>query len=100
MVPVNDWDASEQPVVDVLEAWKMYKYKDLNNFDKGHTMIARQLGQNISQTIGLVGCSQYAVVCTYQKWYKERQLVDHCQGYGCPRLTNAHGKWMLPSGLI
>ena len=61
--------------VDVLEAGKMGKRKDLRDFDKGQILMARRLGQSISKIAGLVGCPRYAVVSTYQKWSKERQPV-------------------------
>lgn len=44
--------------VDVLEAGEMGKRKDLS--DK--IVMARQRGESISKTTGLVRCSQYAVV--------------------------------------
>ena len=49
--------ASEQSVleVDVLEAGKTGKRKDLSNFHKGQIVIAKRLGQRISKT-GLVLC--------------------------------------------
>lgn len=31
-------------IVDMLEAGKMIKHKDLSNFDKGQVVMARQLG--------------------------------------------------------
>ena len=51
--------ASEQSVleVDVLEAGKMDKRKDLRDFDKGHFGMASRLGKSISKTVGVVGCS-------------------------------------------
>lgn len=41
---------SEQSVleVDVLKARNTGKYKDVSDFDKGHIVIARPLGQSIS----------------------------------------------------
>ena len=62
--------------VDVLEAVKMFKRKDLSNFDKGQIVIARQLGQSLSKTTALVGCSWSAVVSTYQKWSKEGKALN------------------------
>ncbi len=46
----------------MLEAEKMGKRKDLSEFDKGQIVMARRLGQSISKTAALVGCSQSAVV--------------------------------------
>ncbi|KAM3919510.1 acidic leucine-rich nuclear phosphoprotein 32 family member E isoform 1-T1 [Leptodactylus fuscus] len=56
---------------------KMGKRKDLSdltNFDKGQIVMAMRLGESISKTAGLVGCSRYAVVSTYQSWSEEGQL--------------------------
>ncbi|KAK3567713.1 hypothetical protein QTP86_022674, partial [Hemibagrus guttatus] len=47
--------------VDVLEAGKMDKCKDLSEFDKGQIVMARRLDQSISKTAALVGCSRSAV---------------------------------------
>ncbi|ROL46548.1 hypothetical protein DPX16_21732 [Anabarilius grahami] len=46
----------------------MGKRKDLSEFDKGQIVMARRLGQSISKTSALVGCSRSAVVSIYQKW--------------------------------
>lgn len=67
----------------------MGKSKDLSDFDKGQIVMARRLGQSISQTAGLVGCSRCAVVSTYKKWTKEGQPVNRRQGHGRPRLIDA-----------
>uniref|UniRef100_A0A3Q1K3H4 Uncharacterized protein n=1 Tax=Anabas testudineus TaxID=64144 RepID=A0A3Q1K3H4_ANATE len=67
----------------------MGKSKDLSDFDKGQIVMARRLGQSISQTAGLVGCSRCAVVSTYKKWIKEGQPVNRRQGHGRPRLIDA-----------
>ena len=53
--------------VDVLEAGKMGKCKDLSEFHKGQSVKARQLGQSISKTAVLVGCSWSAVVRSGQR---------------------------------
>ena len=73
----------------------MGKRKDLSDFDKGQIVMARRLGQSISKTAGLVGCSWYAVVSTYQKWSKEGQPVNRRQGHGRPRLIDARGERRL-----
>ncbi|KAM9476718.1 uncharacterized protein Hap1MRO34_009737 isoform 1-T6 [Clarias gariepinus] len=73
----------------------MGKRKDLNDFEKGQIVMARRLGQSISQTAGLVGCSRYAVVSTYQKWSKEGQPVNRRLGHGRPRLIDARGERRL-----
>ena len=49
----------------------MGKPKDLSEFDEGQIVMARLLGQSISKTAALVGCSQSAVVSIYQKRSKE-----------------------------
>ncbi|XP_062292370.1 uncharacterized protein LOC133996801 [Scomber scombrus] len=53
----------------------MGKRKDLGKFDKGQIVMARRLGQRISKTAALVGCSRSAVVTIYQKWSKEGTVV-------------------------
>ena len=58
----------------MLEAGKTRKRKELSEFDKGQTVMARRLGQSISRTAALVGCSRSAVVRIYQKWSK--RLTD------------------------
>ncbi|KAK3526020.1 hypothetical protein QTP70_012785 [Hemibagrus guttatus] len=79
--------------VDVLEAGKMDKRKDLSEFDEGDQIVmARPLDQNISKTAALVGCSWSAVVSIYQKWSKEGTVVKRRQGHGRPRLTDARGE--------
>ncbi|KAK3530727.1 hypothetical protein QTP86_034625, partial [Hemibagrus guttatus] len=57
---------------------------------KGQIVMARPLDQNISKTAALVGCSRSAVVSIYQKWSKERTVVNRRQGHGRPRLIDAH----------
>ncbi|KAK3516121.1 hypothetical protein QTP70_005377 [Hemibagrus guttatus] len=47
--------------VDVLEAGKMGKCKDLGTFDKGQIVMTRPLDQSFSKTAALVGCSRSAV---------------------------------------
>ncbi|KAI1887120.1 hypothetical protein AGOR_G00202860 [Albula goreensis] len=73
----------------------MGKRKDLSDFDKGQIVMARRLGQSISKTAALVGCSRSAVVSTYQKWYKEGKAVNRRQGHGRPRLIDARGERRL-----
>ncbi|XP_065118090.1 fibroblast growth factor receptor 1-A-like isoform X1 [Paramisgurnus dabryanus] len=63
----EDESSSQKFLLYVLEAGKM----DLSDFDKGQIVMAIRLGQSISKTAALVGCSQSAVVSTYQKWSKE-----------------------------
>ncbi|ROL53358.1 hypothetical protein DPX16_20468 [Anabarilius grahami] len=73
----------------------MGKRKDLSEFDKGQIMMARRLGQSISKTAALVGCSRSAVVSIYQKWSKEGTVVNRRQGHGRPRLIDARGERRL-----
>uniref|UniRef100_A0A3Q3JTD4 Transposase Tc1-like domain-containing protein n=1 Tax=Monopterus albus TaxID=43700 RepID=A0A3Q3JTD4_MONAL len=73
----------------------MGKCKDLSDFVKGQIVMARRLGQSISETAGLVGCSRSAVVSTYQQWSKEGQPVNRRQGHGRPRLIDARGEGRL-----
>lgn len=58
--------AGEQSVleIDMLAAGKMGMLKDLSDFNKNQTVMARQLGQSISKMAGPVGCFRYAVVST------------------------------------
>jgi len=67
----------------------MGKRKDLSEFDKGQIVMARRLGQSISKTAALVGCSRSAVVSIYQKCSKEGTVVNRRQGHGRPRLIDA-----------
>lgn len=73
----------------------MGKCRDLSDFDKGQIVMARCLGESISKTAALVGCSRSAVVLTYQKWSKEGQPVNRRQGHGRPRLIDADGEQKL-----
>ncbi|MBN3311017.1 TXIP1 protein, partial [Amia calva] len=73
----------------------MGKRKDLSDSDKGQIVMARRLGQSISKTAALVGCSRSAVVSTYQKWSKEGKAVNQRQGHGRPRLIDARGERRL-----
>ena len=57
--------------------------------------MARELDQSISKTAALVGWSQSAVVCIYQKWSKEGTAVNYWQDHGWPRLIDARGEWRL-----
>ena len=74
------------------EAGKMGKCKDLSDFNKGWIVMARRLGQSSSKTAGLLGCSRYTVVSTYQK---EGQPVNRWQGHRSPRLIDMCGEWRL-----
>ncbi|KAK3536844.1 hypothetical protein QTP86_027040, partial [Hemibagrus guttatus] len=83
-IPVEVWKCVEEAAVefltslfnmvlkiDVLEAGKMDKRKDLSEFDKGQIVMARRLDQSIPKTAALVACSRSAVVgCELEK--KER----------------------------
>ena len=91
MAPVKGWDilGSEGTVsscVDVLEAGKMGKRKDLSDFHKGQIVMARRLGLSISRSCGVFP------VCGGQylpKWSKIGQPVNRRQGHGGPRLFDA-----------
>lgn len=52
----------------------MDKCKEMIDFNMSQFVMARRLGQSISKTTVLVGCSQYAVVSTYQERSREGQL--------------------------
>ncbi|KAK3543475.1 hypothetical protein QTP70_022071 [Hemibagrus guttatus] len=81
--------------VDVLEAGKMDKRKDLSKFDKGQIVMARPLDQNISKTAALVGGSRSSVVRIYRKWAKEGTVVNRRQGYRCESIIykwRKHGR--------
>jgi len=54
-------------VIDMLDAGEMGRNKDLSDFHKGQIVLARRLGQSISETTRLVGCSWSAVVRIYQQ---------------------------------
>ncbi|ROL52875.1 Spectrin beta chain, non-erythrocytic 1 [Anabarilius grahami] len=88
-------DAAVVLKLDVLEAGKMGKHKNLSEFDKGQIVMARRQGQSISKTAALVGCSRSAVVSIYQKWSMEGTVVNRLQGHGRPRLINARGERRL-----
>ena len=72
----------------------MGKCKDVSDFDKGQIVMARRLGQSISKTAALVGCSRSAVVRTYQKWSKEGKTSEPATGSD-PRLIDAPGERRL-----
>ena len=73
----------------------MGRSKDLSDFDKGQIAMARQVGQSISETARLVGCSHSAVVSTYRQWSEERQTTNRGQGVRRPRLIDARGQRRL-----
>lgn len=73
----------------------MGKGKDLSDFEKGQIVMARRLGQSISKTASIVGCSRAAVVSTFQKWSKEGKLVNQRLGHGRRRLIDESGERRL-----
>ncbi|ROL18763.1 hypothetical protein DPX16_7074 [Anabarilius grahami] len=73
----------------------MGKRKDLSEFDKDQIVMARRLGQSISKTAALVGCSRSAVVRIYQKCSKEGAVVNRRQDHGRTRLIDARGERRL-----
>ncbi len=98
MAPVKGWDilGSKWTVsswISCVGSRKNRQEKRSEWPDK--IVMARGLGQGISKMASIVGCSWYAVVSTYQMWYKERQLVNRSQGDERPRLIDAHGKRRL-----
>lgn len=52
--------------------WK----KDLSGFDKGHIVLARQMGQNFSERASLVFCSWSAVERIYKQSSEEGQTTN------------------------
>ena len=54
----------------------MGRDNDLGDFEKTEIVMVRGLGQSISKTAVLVGCSWSAVVSIYQKWFKEGTVVN------------------------
>ena len=66
-------------LVNILN-FEMGQRKDVSDFDEGQIVLARRSGQSISSTAALVGCSQSAVVRTYQKWSKEGEPLNRWQG--------------------
>ena len=79
----------------MLDAGEMGRSEDLSDFDKGQIVMARRLGQSISEMARLVGCSQSAVVSTYRQWSEERQTTNRRQGVGHPKLIDARGQRRL-----
>ncbi|ROI84219.1 hypothetical protein DPX16_19991 [Anabarilius grahami] len=49
----------------------MGRNKDLGDFDKDQIVMGRRLGQGISETARLVGCSQSAVLKTNKSAYED-----------------------------
>ncbi len=84
--------ASEQSVLEfnVLEVGKMGRQKDI-----GQIVKAWWLGQRISWTSSLVSNVQLYSVNTYKKCYKKGTYGELASVNGCPRFTNAQGKWRL-----
>lgn len=80
----------------MLEAGHTKKHKDLSDFKQGQIVTARQLGQNISETLlGVPGLWLEKVLRTYRKWSKEGEPVNQRQGHGHPRLIDARGEQRL-----
>ena len=73
----------------------MGRSKDLSDFSKGQIVMARLLGQSISETARLVGCSRLAVVSTYRQYSEEEQTTNRRQGVGHPRLIDVRGQRRL-----
>ena len=79
----------------MLDAGEMGRSKDLSDFDKGQIVMASRLGQSISETARLVGCSRSAVESTYRQWSEEGQTTNRRQGVGRPRIIDVRGKRRL-----
>ena len=73
----------------------MGRSKDLSGFEKGQIVMARRLGQSISETARLVGCSRSAVVNTYRQWSEEGQTTNRRKGVGRARLIDVQGQRRL-----
>lgn len=73
-----------------FETGQMVQCKDLSNFEKGWSVMARRLDQSISKP---------AVVGIFLKWFKEGAVRKRRQGHGQPRLTDEHGTNTDPCGL-
>ncbi|ROL52754.1 hypothetical protein DPX16_21180 [Anabarilius grahami] len=88
---------SERQSAQLPDIWKrkIGKRKDLSEFDIGQIVIARGVGQSISKTAALVGCSRSVVVSIYQKWSKEGTVVNRRQGHGRPRHIDPCGERRL-----
>ncbi|XP_075186407.1 acidic leucine-rich nuclear phosphoprotein 32 family member E isoform X2 [Anomaloglossus baeobatrachus] len=69
-------DGEEEEEEEEGKMGKRKELSDLSNFDKGQIVMAMRLGESISKTAGLVGCSRCAVVSTYQNWSEEVQLAN------------------------
>ncbi|KAI5095166.1 nephrocystin-4-like [Silurus meridionalis] len=69
---------------EACQTGKMDKRKDLSDFEKGHVVMGRRLGQSISKNTALLGCSRSAVVSVYQKCSKEGTVVNQRQGHMRP----------------
>lgn len=76
--------------VDVLNAGKTGKRKDLGGFHGAQIGMLELLDQTIATMTCIVGCPLCAVVGIYRYWSKKRQLVNQKQGHGHPRLTDTH----------
>lgn len=77
--------------VDVLEARKKAKHRDLSELNKGHLVTAGRLGQSISKTEVLMGCLQSSVVSIYQKQSKQRTVEYQLQSHRWSGLINSPG---------
>ena len=73
----------------------MGKAIDLNEFDRGHAVIARNLGTIISETVQLVDCLLSAVVNTYGKKINNGETSSRRQDVGSPLFIKEKGRWRL-----
>lgn len=73
----------------------MGKHKNLGEFDKGHILMPKQIGQRIFKTATVFGCSGSPLVSIYQKWSNEGTVVNQRQGNEWPRLIDVLGEQNL-----
>ena len=77
----------------------MGKCKDLSEFDRGQIVMARQLGQSISRTATLVGCSWSAVVKSGPRKERGEPLTGSWGGQGSVKNVGSEGwpVWSYPT---
>ena len=88
----------------MLDVGEIGRSKDLSDFDTGQIVMARRLGQSISETARLVGCSRSAVMSTYRQWSEEGQTGDRvlgAQGSSMREGNEGYPVWSEPTeGLL
>ncbi|XP_054717357.1 uncharacterized protein LOC129226752 [Uloborus diversus] len=73
----------------------MGKANALSEFDKVQILMPGGLERSISETAGLVGCSQSTVVSTYAKWKKDGVTNSRRKGVGRTRVIKEEGRRRL-----